>query len=107
MASESAAYASMAYAKVVARAWSDPTFKQQLMADPRAVLTAEGVAVAQGVTIRVVENTSNVLHLVLPAKPADHELSVEDMQLLPEGFVTPRACCGTSLCNCQGCCNRR
>ena len=98
---ESAAYASMAYPKVIARAWSDPAFKQQLMADPRAVLTAEGIAVAQGVTIRVVENTDNLLHLVLPTKPADHELSVEDMQFV----LQPRACC--NRCQCPVTCFRR
>lgn len=70
----------MAYAKIVARAWSDPAFKQQLMADPRAVMAAEGIPVAQGVTMRVVENTENLVHLVLPVKPADHELSVEALQ---------------------------
>ncbi len=34
-----------AHARVVAKAWEDEAFKQQLPADPKATLQAEGMAV--------------------------------------------------------------
>ena len=45
-----------AYAKVVARAWSDEAFKTQLLNEPAAALAAAGVEVPDGMTVKVVEN---------------------------------------------------
>jgi Nitrile hydratase, alpha chain len=59
-----------AYSKVVAKAWSDPAFKSKLMADPKAALSDAGVKVPADLTIKVVENTSKVFHLVIPEPPA-------------------------------------
>ena len=61
--------ASAAYGKVVARAWRDAAFKAKLLADPHATLKESGVAVPEGVTVKVVENTDTHHHLVLPPKP--------------------------------------
>ena len=72
-----------AYGRVVAKAWSDAAFKQRLLADPSAVLKAEGVAVPEGVELRLVENTDKVVHLTLPAKPA--ELSDEQLDQVAGG----------------------
>ena len=66
-----------AYGRIVAKAWADEAFKQRLLADPAAVLKAEGLAVPEGVELRLVENTDKVVHLTLPAKPA--ELSDEQL----------------------------
>lgn len=49
-------------ARVVARAWSDSTFRQRLLADPLAALSDY---VAQGVPIGVLEDTSKVHHVVV------------------------------------------
>ncbi len=46
-----------AYSRVVAKAWADKTFKQRLLADPKAVLQEEGISVPEGVEVRVVEET--------------------------------------------------
>ncbi len=66
------------YRKVVAQAWSDPAFKAKLLAEPHAALAAAGVPIARGMTVKVVENSDNVFHLVLPAKPAG-ELSEAEL----------------------------
>jgi len=55
---------------IIAKAWSDPAFKAKLLADPHAALQELGVAVANGKTVKVVENADRHLHLVLPPKPA-------------------------------------
>ena len=65
------------YQQIIAKCWADAAFKQQLIADPAGTLKQEGMAVPEGMTIQVVENTDNVFHLVIPPKPdglADDEL---------------------------------
>ena len=52
-------------AKIVARAWNDPTFKSMLLADSEAVLHEEGHAGRQGEHVVVVENTNKVHNLVV------------------------------------------
>jgi len=58
-----------AYAKVIAKAWRDPSFKAKLIADPQSILKQAGVSIPAGVTVKVVENTATHLHFVLPSKP--------------------------------------
>jgi hypothetical protein len=58
-----------AASRIVARAWQDQSFKQQLMTDPVGILSAEGIQLPTGVEYRVVENTPNLQHLVIPARP--------------------------------------
>ena len=60
-----------AYGKIVAKAWRDPAFKAKLLADPHAVLTNAGVPLPAGVTVKVVENSASLFHLVLPPRPTD------------------------------------
>jgi hypothetical protein len=78
-----------ANAKVVGRAWSDPAFKAQLLADPNATLAAMGAPVPPGVAVKVVENTDQLVHLVLPPRPADTELPFETLQKVAAGLPTP------------------
>lgn len=67
------------YGQIVAKCWADAEFKARLMADPRATLSAEGVAVPEGMELRVVENTPQVTYVVLPTPPSEGELSDEDL----------------------------
>jgi len=73
-----------AYGKVVAKAWADPDFKAKLLADPRTVLKENGVAIPEDVEYRVVENTDQVVHLILPAAPSG-QLSEEALETLAGG----------------------
>ncbi len=52
-------------AKVVARAWVDPTFKKKLLADGTAAIAAFGFPALQGEDMVVVENTDDVHNLVV------------------------------------------
>lgn len=56
--------------QIMARCWSDASYKAKLLADPVTVLHAAGVSVPEGVQLRVLENTTQVMHLVIPARPA-------------------------------------
>jgi nitrile hydratase subunit alpha len=52
-------------ARMVARAWIDPSYKQRLLADGSAALAELGYGSAQGADVLVVENTSRVHNLVV------------------------------------------
>ncbi len=52
-------------ARVVAKAWREPEYKQWLMRDATAAIVALGYAGRQGEHMRVVENTSAVHNLVV------------------------------------------
>ncbi len=74
-------------AKIFARAWSDAEYKAKLLSDPAAVLSEAGVEVPAGTTIKVVENTADIAHLVLPVEPrATGELSDEQLDKVAAGF---------------------
>ena len=80
-----------ALGQVIAQAWSDDSYKQQLLADPASVLAAEGLTVPAGKQVRIVEDTGDVVHVVLPAKPV--ELSDEQLDQAAGGaFDGPKAC---------------
>jgi nitrile hydratase subunit alpha len=52
-------------ARIVARAWSDPVYKAQLMKDATAAIAEMGYSGAQGEHMVVVENTPSVHNLVV------------------------------------------
>ena len=54
-----------------------------LLADPAATLAAEGAPVPDGLTVKAVENTYQLFHLVIPAKPGD--LSDADLDQVSGG----------------------
>ncbi len=73
------------FAKVIAKAWRDPAFKAELIANPAAALKAEGIDVPAGMTVTVLENTDKLFHLVLPPVPSD-ELSDEALDGVSGGM---------------------
>ncbi len=70
--------------QIVARCWSDADFKERLLKDPHATLTAEGFPMPIGVTIKATENTADTVHLVIPARPTD--LSDGDLDKVAAGW---------------------
>ncbi len=73
------------------KAWSDAEFKQQLIENPREAFAALGVelpAHLAGVNLKVVENTADTLHLVLPAPPpTEGELSDDELDGVAGGGI--------------------
>jgi hypothetical protein len=67
--------------KIVARAWMDEVFRYRLLSDPARILRAEGASIPQGVEVRIVEDTENVRHVVLPLKPSIQELSEDQFKV--------------------------
>ncbi|WP_240647714.1 NHLP leader peptide family RiPP precursor [Paenibacillus nanensis] len=58
--------------KIITKAWSDPYFKERLIADPKgAIEEAFGVIIPNEVNIKILEETEDTYYLVLPQKPSD------------------------------------
>ena len=93
MADKSEASVQAAWAKLVAKAWSDEAFKQRLLKDPTAVAKEAGLDLPGGMALKVVEDTDKLVHFVLPSPPASGELSDEDLQKMAGGY-------NCKLCTC-------
>ena len=52
------------------RAATDTAFRQQLLSAPAATLQAAGIAIPAGTQVQVLENTSTLVNLVVPPRPA-------------------------------------
>jgi hypothetical protein len=73
-------------AKLVAQAWKDEAFKQELINNPKAVLEREiGQKIPENADIRVLEETANTVYLVIPKKPTVDELSEEQLEAVAGG----------------------
>ena len=84
-------------ADVFARTMTDPEFKAQFIADPAGVLSAAGVEVPEGLTIKVVENSSSTFHFVLP----DPEAMTDELLAAASGGSTASTAgtAGTAACS--------
>ena len=78
------------YGQLVARAWSDETFKARLLAAPAPALAEQGIELPSGVEVRVHENTATLVHLTLPPAPSD-ELSDEQLDAVAGGDTAATA----------------
>jgi hypothetical protein len=60
----------MELSDIIRRAWSDPVFKQHLLADPRDVLEGMlGLVLPAELRVYIHEQTPTEVHLILPAAP--------------------------------------
>jgi hypothetical protein len=89
-------------AELFAACWKDEALKARFMSDPKAVLAEHGIAVPNRMSVNVVENTDNTVHITMPKAPAgDGELSDEELANVAGGQhkasncnkdVTPPSC---------------
>ncbi len=68
-----------AYGKLVAKAWSDDEFKVELLSDPMKVFKENSIEVPEGIEVRMVENTTDTIHFILPPEPSG-ELTDEQLE---------------------------
>ena len=81
-----------AFGKVIAQAWSDDTYKAKLLGNPRTALAEAGIEVPADIDITVTEQKPGEMHLVLPPRPDEGEVSDEMLQTVAGGFCS--CCCG-------------
>ena len=88
----------------MAKAWSDEELKQRLVDEPAAVLEEHGIEVPPGIQLRVVEDTDEVCHLVLPPSPSG-DLVDEDLtsSIGFDSFSGFSGGCGRCGCGCRRC----
>ena len=76
----------MSVAKAIARAWNDADYKSKLLSHPRAALAEAGVDVPAGTTVKVMENTAETTHVVLPVAPNKAgEMSIDELEKVAGG----------------------
>ena len=56
---------------------SNPAFMQRLQTDPKTVLSEAGINVPDNAELVFLENTNNIMHIVLPVAPGYKEISIE------------------------------
>jgi hypothetical protein len=78
---------------LLADCWADPALKQRLLQDPATVLKERGIAAPAGSQVKIHEDSDAVIHFVLPRKPAEGELSVEELQAVSGGYCRCREFC--------------
>ena len=57
--------------RVVAAAWEDDDYKARLKADPASALAEQGLDIPDGIEVKVVENTDDVVYFTLPPEPSE------------------------------------
>jgi hypothetical protein len=71
------------YRQLMTQCWTDDAFKQRLLAEPAAVLQEKGIAIPDGLSLHVVENTDTHMTLVIPLAP--RVLGDEDLEAVVGG----------------------
>ncbi|MBN2216596.1 MAG: NHLP leader peptide family RiPP precursor [Pirellulales bacterium] len=94
---------------LVADVWADPELKQRLLKDPAKVFAERGMTPPEGKDIKILEETEKTWYMVIPEKPAEGELSEEELEGVAGGFpcvvVSPCRCrCGGVPCGPCGPC---
>ena len=76
--------------QVLAKAWSDETFKERLMRDAPSALKEFGIKAPAGVEFRAVENTDSVTYITLPLRPSGSasKLSEQELGSVAAGFAS-------------------
>ena len=77
------------YAKLIAKAWSDESFKERLLSDSRAVLEAEGIRLPPGVDVKVLEQTESQYFIVIPKKPSPFSVATVEERFAAVGGGPP------------------
>jgi len=75
--------------EIIAKCWTDPAFKKRFIAEPKKVLAEFGTILPDGFNLKVVENTEDTMHLVLPPAPKrTNELSDGELDSVSGGAGT-------------------
>lgn len=83
------------YARIIARCWLDPKFKERFIEDPKVVFDEYSIDVPKDTELVVVENTPNRIHFILPPAPG----TVKTPHLMERQPIHIRDCpCDSATC---------
>jgi nitrile hydratase alpha subunit len=90
---------------IVARAWADDEFRARLLSNAAGVMREHGLEVPPDAEIRVVVDSPDVRHFVLPASPTG-DLSEEELSPVAGADSFSWLCgrcgrCGCGRCGCD------
>ena len=76
---------------LVAKTWKDDSFKQQLLANPKATIEQEfGVQLPEALNIRIMQENAETLYITLPTRPSVNEDKLSEKELeTVAGGITP------------------
>ena len=80
---------SKVWGQLIAKCWSDETFKKRLLDHPEAA-KEHGLEVPTGIQVKIVEDSDKVVHLTLPAKSSTDELSDDELENVAGGTAQIR-----------------
>lgn len=78
---------------LIAKAWTNEAFKQQLLNNPRAAVEQElGEQLPEGMNVQIIQEPANTLYIVLPTKPESSDelsggLSDEELEAVAGGAI--------------------
>lgn len=78
---------------LIAKAWTNEAFKQQLLDNPRAAVEQElGEQLPEGMNVEIIQEPANTLYIVLPTKPESSDelsggLSDEELEAVAGGVI--------------------
>ncbi|MCX8128703.1 MAG: NHLP leader peptide family RiPP precursor [Clostridia bacterium] len=74
--------------KIIRKAWEDAEFKKELLSNPKAAIQKElEIAIPDNVEVKVVEETTNTVYLVLPVNPGEIKDVGEKAGLKPQTAI--------------------
>ena len=65
--------------RVIAKAWTDPKYKEALRVSPKEVLEKEGITLRKADKVCVFFNTETERNFVIPAPPLKIDISRDDI----------------------------
>jgi hypothetical protein len=86
------------WAKIIAKAWADENFKNELLKNPSKVFKENGIELPSGTSVEVREYDPKKLHLTLPTKPGK-EISEEKLSNIFAGQQTLSGCNWSCQCS--------
>ncbi len=80
-------------AHIIAKAWKDEAYKQELLSNPKAVIEREfNIQLPAQINVQVMEEKPTSLYFVVPMRPeiAGQEISEEQLQAIAGGGISTK-----------------
>ena len=75
--------------ELVAKAWNDEKFREQLISNPKRIVEQElGEELPEDINVEIIQEPLNTLYIVMPTKPEiSEELGEEELENVAGGFA--------------------